>query len=265
MNRALFGKEIKANLFVFVIIAAVLAMYIVVIVSMFDPELGASLDMMMASMPDLFAAFGMATPGTTLLEFMLNYLYGFLLTLFPFVLILIMVNKLVVRYIDRGTMAYLLATPNSRVKIALTLAGVLVVALIALLALVTALQIASSEALFAGDLDIEGLLRANAGLFGLWIFVAGLCFCSGCVFSNAGLALWAGGGIYILSFLMQMVSQVGDKFDFLGDINPLALFDASGLAANESSAVVGAIALCAAGVVLFVVGIVVFSRRDLTV
>ena len=40
MNRTLFAKELRANLFVSLIIASVLAMYIGVIVSMYDPELG---------------------------------------------------------------------------------------------------------------------------------------------------------------------------------------------------------------------------------
>ena len=97
MNRTLFAKELRSNLFVFGIVYAVLVMYIAVVVSMFDPELGKSLDMMMASMPELFAAFGMATQATTLTDFMLNYLYGFLLTMFSFVLIVIMANKLMVR------------------------------------------------------------------------------------------------------------------------------------------------------------------------
>ena len=61
MNKTLFAKELRANLFVSDIIAAVLAMYIGMIVSMFDPELGESLDLMMQSMPEVFAAFGMST------------------------------------------------------------------------------------------------------------------------------------------------------------------------------------------------------------
>ena len=62
MNKTLFAKELRASAFTFIIVAAVLAMYVVTIVAMFDPELGESLDAMMASMPDLFAAFGMAQP-----------------------------------------------------------------------------------------------------------------------------------------------------------------------------------------------------------
>lgn len=265
MNKTLFAKELRSNLFLFGIISAVLAMYIGMIVSMFDPKLGESLDLMMQSMPDIFAAFGMSTQATTLIDFMLNYLYGFLLTLFPFVLILIMVNKLMVRYLDRGTMSYLLATPNSRTRIAVTLAGVLAVVLVALLAVVFALELGFAEGLFPGELDTEALVRANVGLLALWVFLAGMCFLSACLFSNAGAALWVGGGAGILFFLMQMVSQAGDKFEFLQNVNPLALFDYYGLAANEGSAIAGAAALAAMGVALFAAAVAVFDRRNLSI
>lgn len=265
MNRTLYAKELRANLFVSAIIAAVLAMYIGTIIAMFDPKLGESLDVMMQSMPEIFAAFGMSMQATTLLEFMLNYLYGFLLTIFILVLILVMANKLMVRYLDRGAMAYLLATPNSRTRIALTMAGVLVTVLAGLAVIVTALQVGFAEAFFPGDLDVVALVQVNAGLLALWMAMAGLCFLSACLFSNSSAALWTGGGACILFFLMQMVSQVGDKFEFLKSINPLSLFDYYGLAAGEASAVGGAVALAVAAVALFAAAVAVFDRRDLSI
>lgn len=265
MNKTLFAKELRANLFVSGIIAAVLAMYIGMIVSMFDPKLGESLDLMMQSMPEIFAAFGMATQATTLIDFMLNYLYGFLLTVFILVLILIMANKLMVRYLDRGAMAYLLATPNSRTRIALTMIGVMVAILAGLMVVVTALEAGFAEALFPGELDMQALLQVNAGLLALWLAIAGLCFLSACLFSNATAALWAGGGLSILFFLMQMASKVGDKFEFLDNVNPLTLFDYYGLTAGDASAVGGAIALAAAAVALFAAAVVVFDRRNLSI
>ena len=263
MNRTLFAKELRANLFVSLIIAAVLAMYIGVIVSMYDPELGESLDAMMQSMPEMFAAFGMSVQATTLIDFMLNYLYGFLLTIFILVLILIVANKLMVRYLDRGAMAYLLATPNSRTRIALTMVGVII--LVALMAVVTSLEAGFAEALVPGELDMQALMQVNAGLLALWLAMAGLCFLSACLFSNATAALWVGGGLNILFFLMQMVSQVGDKFEFLKNVNPLTLFDYYGLAAGDASAVGGAIALTVGAVALFAVAVAAFDRRDLSI
>ena len=265
MNRTLFAKELRSNLFVFGIVFAVLVMYIAVIVLMYDPELGESLDMMMASMPELFAAFGMAEQAATLTDFMLNYLYGFLLTIFPFVLIVIMANKLMVRYLDRGTMSYLLATPNSRTRIAATLAGVMVALLAVLAVLVTLAEMGCAELMFPGDLDAEGIVRANVGMLALWVFLAGMCFLSACLFSNAGAALWVGGGAGILFFLMQMVSQVGDKLEFLEKANPLTLFDYYGLAANEGEAWLGAAALAVMGVALFAAAVAVFDRRNLSI
>ncbi|MEG1742074.1 MAG: ABC transporter permease, partial [Acetivibrio sp.] len=76
MNRTLFKKEWKSNYKILLLFMAVLTMYAWMIISMFDPKLGESLEEMAASMPQLFAAFGMMEAGTTLLEFISNYLYG---------------------------------------------------------------------------------------------------------------------------------------------------------------------------------------------
>lgn len=265
MNKTLFAKELRANLFVSFVIAAVLAMYIGTIVAMFDPKLGESLDLMMQSMPEMFAAFGMSMQATTLLEFMLNYLYGFLLTIFILVLILVMTNKLMVRYLDRGAMAYLLATPNSRARIACTMVGVMATVLTGLAVLVTLMEWGFAESFFPGELEVQALAQVNAGLLALWLAMAGLCFFSACLFSNSSAALWTGGGLCILFFLMHMVSQVGDRFDFLKNINPLTLFDYYGLAADEASATGGAIILAVGAIALFVAAVAVFDRRDLSI
>ncbi|OUO92406.1 hypothetical protein B5F40_00430 [Gordonibacter sp. An230] len=265
MNKTLFTKELRAVLPSGGIIAAVLALYIGMIVSMYDPELGKSLDAMMQSMPEVFAAFGMSTQTTTLIDFMLNYLYGFLLTAFVLVLILIMTNKVMVRHLDRGSMAYLLATPNSRTCIACTMIGVMTTILAGLAVVVTSLEVGVSEALFPGELDMQALLRVNAGLLALWLALASLCFLSACLFPNTAAALWAGGALSILFFLMQMVSQVSDKLEFLENANPLSLFDYYGLAAGETTAASGAVVLLVAAIALFAVAVAVFAHRDLSV
>lgn len=93
---------------------AVITLYSTVIIAMYDPKLGASLNMMAESMPELFAAFGMTNAGATMLEFIINYLYGFILVVIPMLCLLLIAGRLVVRYVDQGSMAYLLATPNTR-------------------------------------------------------------------------------------------------------------------------------------------------------
>ena len=120
MNTTLFRKEIKSNYILILIFIGVLAMYACMIVLMFDPKLGDSLKMMAESMPGIFSAFGMTNVGTTLLEFVNSYLYGLLFVAFPGVFIIILSGRLVVKYVDNGSMAYLLAVPEKRRKIVTT-------------------------------------------------------------------------------------------------------------------------------------------------
>ena len=71
-------------------------------------------------MPEMMAAFGMTSIGDTLIEFLSAYLYGFLFMILPMVFSIMLANKLIMGYIDNGSMAYLLATPNTRFKIVFT-------------------------------------------------------------------------------------------------------------------------------------------------
>ena len=93
----LFRREWRVNYKIVLIFCGIFTLYTGVIISMFDPEMGGSLQLMMESMPELFSAFGMDTPGATLLEFLANYLYGFLLICLPLVMILFLSSRLMAR------------------------------------------------------------------------------------------------------------------------------------------------------------------------
>ena len=260
----LLRKEIKSNYKLWLIFCGVLTMYGGVIISMFDPKLGESLALMAESMPQLFAAFGMTNPGATMIEFLVNYLYGFLFLCFPLVLLLILTNRLMVRYLDRGAMAWLLATPHPRWRIALTQAKVLGMAVLGLVVYIVGLCVSLSEMLFPGELDIGRFLLVNLGLFALLTFFAGVCFFSACLFGGGKYALGAGGGLCIAFVLVQMLGQVGEKLDFLRYFTPLTLFDALAIATGDNAALWPLLALYAGAVALFLGGIWVFSRRDMS-
>lgn len=264
INTTLFKREIKANYKLIIIFLAVLSLYASMIVSMFDPKLGESLELMTQSMPELFAAFGMLDSASTLIDFLVNYLYGFLFVIFPSVFIILLSNKLMARYIDRGSMAYLLATPNKRTKIAFTQALFLVISILCLVVYVTVLCIGVGEMMFPGELDNAKFILVNIGLFGLLIFFAGICFCSSSIFNDTKFSYGVGSGIIIASILLQMVSQVGDKFDTLKYATPLTLFDTDGIIAGESKAILMFLILYLVGIIFFGIGIVVFKKRDLS-
>ena len=263
LSGTLLRREARRNLFLMVVIAGVLTMYTAVITTMYDPELGESLEMMMESMPQLFAAFGMNDPGATLAEFLANYLYGFLLILLPLVLIVLLVNRLLVQYLDRGTMAWLLATPTPRWKIALTQAKLLCWAVTLQVAYVTGLGILLGALLFPGELDAGRFLMVNAGLWAMLYLLGSVCFAGACFVRDSRLGLGAGGGLCVLFVLLQMLAQTGEKWEALQYLTPLTLFDAKGLAAGSGD-LWPALWLFLAGTALFLAGIAVFIRRDLS-
>ena len=176
MSIPLLKTELKSNCKIIVLFLATITMYAGIITAMYDPSLSEGINELAKSMPQFFAAFGMENPGTTLLEFLNNYLYGFILILIPFIYAIIMCYKLVAKYIDKGSMAYLLNTHYSRMQIILTQFVVLLIGLLILIGYATGLIIAASGMLFEGELEITKFLFLNLGLFLLELFLATLCF-----------------------------------------------------------------------------------------
>lgn len=95
MSLPLLRRELRANYKMILLFTAVITLYSTVIIAMYDPKLGASLNMMAESMPELFAAFGMTNAGATMLEFIINYLYGFILVVIPMLCLLLIAGRLV--------------------------------------------------------------------------------------------------------------------------------------------------------------------------
>lgn len=261
----LFKHELRFCLFPTFIIAAVVILYTCVIIGMYDPELGESLALMRDAMPELFAAFGMADQGTTLLEFVVNYLYGFLLVVLPLVLVAVLASRLVVRHIERGSISYLLAQPIGRTRLMLSQAGVLAFCLVLLMVVLTAFELVAARAMFPGELAVSDLVAVNAAMFCLWLFLSGACWAGACALPNVTAARWAGVALCSLFVLVQMLSGVGDELSWLADVTPLALFDPLGVASGETGALAGAAALGISGAALFALGTAVFARRDLSV
>ena len=53
MNTTLFKRELRSSYKLWLIFIAILAMYISVIISMFDPKLGETLDLFAKAMPEM--------------------------------------------------------------------------------------------------------------------------------------------------------------------------------------------------------------------
>lgn len=263
MNGTLFKKEMKSNVKIFLIFAAIVTLYGSVIVAMYDPKLGESLNMMATAMPELFAAFGMVDPGLTLLDFILNYLYGFLLIVIPFVFSVILCHRLMARYIDQGSMAYLLAVPYNRNVLLRTQLFVLLVWNFLLIAYVSVLILGVSSLMFKEGIEVLSFLWVNLALFFLHVFLSSMCFLFACSFNETKFSIGLGAGLGGCFVLIQMLSKVSDTVDFLKYFTPLTLFDPKKLAAFDSNALCWAISLLLGSIVWMILASVIFKKRDL--
>lgn len=264
INKPLFLREVKANYKILLLFFAIITMYTAIITAMFDPTLGNSLKIMSEGMPELFAAFGMNSFSSVLVEFLADMLYGLILVLLPMLAILLFVHRLMIRYIDRGSMAYLLATPNSRGKIVRTQAFLMVLIVLIICIYTTVIGIVVSAFMFPGELEIHKFILLNIGLFCLLFFLSGVSFGAAAIFQESKYSNGLGIGLLVAFLLFKMVAQMGDTAEFLKFLTPLTLFDALGLVAYEQSAFIKMSVLLVGGMILYVGSIRIFCKKDLS-
>lgn len=265
ISKTLFLRETKSNYKIVLIFLAVLTMYGSMVVAMFDPKLGESLRSMAESMPQIFSAFGMTSVADTLIDFLASYLYGMIFIFFPLIFIILLSNRIMARYIERGSMAYLLATPVKRSKVAMTQAAFLIVGCLIMAIYVTVLCITCSAIMFPGALDIGKFLLLNVGLLGVFVTFSGICYCSTCLFSDSKYPYGIGASLCVAFVLIKMFSQVSEKAEKFKYATPLTLFDTNGILSGEMNAYLGIALLYGIGIVLYGIGIVYFSKRDLSI
>lgn len=263
LNMTLYKREIKGSWKLFAIFAAVLTMYISMIITMYDPETMSLLDEFAKTMPEIMNAVGMASGASSLLGFMSSYLYGMLLLVFPMVFLIIRGNSLIAKYVDRGSMVSLLSAPVKRYTIPFTQMKVLSTCLILLIAYITILQIAVSEISFPGQLEIGKLLLLNLGLLCVQLFIGGICFFASCLFSDTKHSIALGAGLPTLMYVIQMIANMGGDLENAKYFTFFTLFNPDGLMTGDTSAIVRIIVLFIGSIILFGAGIAVFSKKDL--
>lgn len=263
LNGTLFCREMKNSLKVLVFFAAIMTMYIALIITMYDPTLMATLDSFVDAMPELMAAVGMSSGANTLVGFMVSYLYGFIMLVFPMVFCILRGNGLIAKYVDRGSMVSLMAAPVKRRTIALTQMLVLLCGILLLVLYATGLQIAVCQITFPEETVVSDVLKLNAALLCLHLFIGGICFLCSCFFSDSKYSLAFGAGIPGLMFVVQMLANVGEKSEFLKYATFFTLYDPSGIVAGETFATVGAVVLLIGAVLLFAASVEVFCRKDM--
>ena len=263
MIKALFKHDVRSNWFLFTVILAIMLMYMSVITMMYDPASMDAMSDLLAAMPkQLISAMGFDDLGNTFTEFMASYYYGFIILMFPMIYCIIISGRLVSKYVDRGSMAYLLACPVKRSRIASTQALFTVISLLLLFGVVALGGFAFCEASFPGMLEADKYIKLNCNAFFLFLAVSGICFLFSCSFDEAKVSSALGSGITLGFYVIHMLANVGDKLAWLKNLTIFSLYDADMIMGGSSVAMQG-LALISIATLAYVAGIVIFSRRGM--
>ena len=225
ISMALYKRELKGSVKLLLILGAIITMYVSIIISMYDPEMMKMLDSFAEAMPELMAAVGMRANAANLLGFMVSYLYGFILLLFPMLFCILRGNSLVARYVEKGSMVSLVAAPIKRRAIVLTQMTVLISGILLLILYSTVLELICAGSGFPGELDTIELLVLNGGLLWLQLFIGGIWFVSSCIFSDTKYSVAFGAGIPIFMYVLQMLANVGGNAEKAKYFTFFTLFD----------------------------------------
>ena len=264
MNFTLFKATSKSNWIIFVIFVAILFMYLSIMISMYDPDNIEAMTQMYEMLPQgMVEAFGYGDTATDLVSFIALYFYGFIVLMFPLIYCIILANRLVAALVDRGSMAYLLATPNTRTKIVTTQAVYMVISVTSLLIINTAAGIIFSELMFPGEMDLRPFLELNLFTILLTLAISSICFFFSCIFNESKYSLAFGAGIPILFFVINMLRSVGDNYLWLKYLTLYSLYDPNGIVIGEQSILPISLVFGGITLVLYGAGIAIFSRRNL--
>lgn len=213
MVYSLFKRNMKSGFKLCIIFMAIMTMYTSLIIYMYDERLAEMLGDFQKVMPEMMNAVGMKISGSSLVEFINTYLNGFIMLVVPMVFSMLLVNSFLMKYVDSGSMACLLSTPNSRRKIIRTQWISLGIMITILIIYTTGIGIISSQLMFPGKLNIGKYIIMNISILFIQYLIGGICFLAACAANATKTYLKFGVGIPLIFYIIQMIANMGGKLE----------------------------------------------------
>ncbi|PKM63952.1 MAG: hypothetical protein CVU96_05320 [Firmicutes bacterium HGW-Firmicutes-20] len=226
MSIPLFKATFKANWKLLMMFVSVMIFYSLTIMFMYDPVVIDSMEAMLKLLPqELIKAFGYQLQVPSYVGFLASYFYGFLAVGFPTIFTAIVGHRLIGKMVDNGSMAYLLSTPNSRIKVVWTQAIVFVLMLTMLVVGIVVAGLIFSELRFPGELETGKFLLVNLTLFFYLFAISSITFLASCLFNDGKNSVLLGTSLPVGFLIFQMLRAQGDKLDFFKYFTLLTLYE----------------------------------------
>lgn len=204
--------------------------------------------------------------------------YGMMTTILPGIYVLVTSNKLLASQVDRGSMAYVLSTPIKRSTVAFTQIFYMIVSLVLMFGIQTAAHIIANAATpisfetlgymqLSGDITIQMILQINLSALMVCIALSAVCFMFSGIFNTTKFSIGLSGtfvGVSILGNMLAMFGSLGvsglDNFKY---ITICTFYDYESVLFGNNDWIVKMIAPAAIALVAFMIGSIVFKKKDL--
>ncbi|MEB6550954.1 ABC transporter permease subunit [Heyndrickxia sporothermodurans] len=190
--------------------------------------------------------------------------YGLLYLIILMIFSVVTATQLIARLVDRGSMAYLLSTPASRVRIAITQSTILVLGLL-VITIFSILPVFIGTKWIIEDANINSwrFIEMNIVGFLLFFVISGYSFLFSCMFNDEKKALAVSGGLSIIFFAINLVAKMSTDFEWLKHVTIFSAFQPTEIAKGSVDILPVSLALGGAGIVLYVLAVIIFKKRDL--
>ncbi len=264
MITTLFKTNLKNNRFILILMTLVFCFYMGIIMTMFDPKSIETLNEMIRALPEaMVKAMDFEALGDTLFTYVASYIYGFLVFLFPMILTIVVNHRLVSSLVDKGSMAYLLATPHTRGKVILAQIIFSLFSATFIFGVTTVFTLILSSIAFPSEMEVGKFILLNVYALVLYYVISGICFLGSVVANESKTSLSIGVGIPVTFLILQMIGNVGDKLSWVGKLSLYALFEVDLVSSGSSKLWIYIGLLLLLALVLYGVATVVFKRKDL--
>lgn len=266
MSWTLFKVNLRNNRTLLFILSAIYSLYSMLLISVFDSanlsEWNKLLEMKLPQ--PLIAATGIHF-GATLISFMANILYGLLLYILPMILMISVNNQLVAAMVEKGSMAYVLASPNSRWKVIFTQAVFSMFSITLIFIVLATVDSLFAKIAYPGNLDIGQLWQLNVYAILFYIAMSSISFLASCSANDTRQSMAAGAGIPLLFVLFDMLGNYGGSLEWCKYFSLFTLFNPDWLFESNAFRFVAMGIFIAISVVCYGIGMKIFTGKDLSI
>jgi ABC-2 type transport system permease protein len=266
MNLSLFQSMVKTNGKLIAGFAFGSFFYLLLIIWLYPTVAGSTaMEDLLQSMPqEMLKAFGLTEGFGSIEAFIAGEYYGLLFIIILLIYSVMTSTSLVARLVDGGSMAYLLSSGLSRMKVIITQLIVLLSGLV-LITLFTFISGLVGTNFLIDDvtLNTSQFLRLNIVGFLLFYTICGYCFLFSSLLNDEKKALGLSAGLSMFFYILDLASKMSEKVEWLKHFTIFSLFKPQEIVTGSIEIWGACTILLSIGSALFIAAIVLFNKRDL--